>query len=166
MHEQYNELYHYGVKGMKWGVRNDITSLANNRRHRAIKKIKGEYRKGLISKQQKKNKIKSENIKKKKYIEDTERKFEKSSINKQFKMESDIHKQAVSEIPNYKIKNGVRRASQILTGYQIGSTSVVGALGMLAAPSLAPLYISSIAGTTAAAIGRDWVVQNITDKMA
>lgn len=39
-------IYHYGVKGMKWGVRRDFRVLANNRRNKAIKEAKRDYNLG------------------------------------------------------------------------------------------------------------------------
>ena len=52
------ELHHYGVKGMKWGVRRDYRVLANHRRNQAVRDAKKDYREGKISKSDRKEAIK------------------------------------------------------------------------------------------------------------
>ena len=59
-----NELYHYGVPGMKWGVRRDTRIIANHRRNVEVGKLKERYRAGKITKQQYKDLIHKINLQK------------------------------------------------------------------------------------------------------
>ena len=163
----YDEEYllHYGVKGMRWGVRRDLRLLANNRRNNAVRKAKQQYDVGNITKEQKKAAIKKADMYKKNFLEKTKQEFESAtSRKKQYEMEQDISRKAIKEVPNRQLKNGARKVNHLFTGYQIGANAAVAALGIASTPALAPIYIGAIAGTAAGALGRQWLIDKGIDK--
>lgn len=162
-----DELCHYGVKGMRWGVRHDLRLLANNRRNNAVRKVKQQYDMGKITKDQKKTAIQKANLDKKKYLEKTKREFESTtSQRKRYEMENKIASQAIKEVPNRQLKNGARRVNQMFTGYQIGANVAAATLVATSMPALAPMLIASVAGTTAGALGRQWLIDKGIDKLS
>ena len=57
MEHDYNNqeyLQHYGIPGMKWGIRKNARLLANHRRNAEVRKIKKDYKTGEISRKEKK----------------------------------------------------------------------------------------------------------------
>lgn len=165
--ENYNELYHYGIKGMKWGVRRDIRNLANHRRNVAVDRAKRQHALGKITSEQKKASIQKANIEKKAYIKKTETDYKNAKNQRERNsIERDITRQSINEIPNRSIKNGARTANGVLTGIDIGVQATSVALATAAAPPLGPLYITALAGYTAGAMGRKWLIDKGLDKLA
>ena len=143
------ELYHHGVKGMKWGVRRernqlvrrtkrDLNMLADNlyqkekdnlrskRDHGADKDyIKSEKQRIKSEYKQHKQMIKSETkaAKKSSSVEEARAKFQK------------VRNQAMSDIPNYKLKRGLRTANTLLNGLRTGALAVTS--GMVVAGAVA-----------------------------
>ena len=64
------ELLHYGVRGMKWGIRRDVRVLANHRRNQAVKDARNKYHSGKITNEKKRSAIRKANFEKKKYMSD------------------------------------------------------------------------------------------------
>ena len=160
-----DELYHYGVKGMKWGVHHDLRNLAAGRRNRSLRKIDEQYRMGKINKAQRKASYRKANDQMKKFLNDTKNEFERSSSAKQAKMQQDISKQALKEVPNNKVLRGARKANDIIAGYQIGNMAAT-AVASLAVPGAAPIIIPAAVGASVAVAGRTYLINKGLDKAA
>lgn len=159
-----NELTHYGVKGMKWGVRRDTELLANRRRNVAVRKAKQDYKDGRITEQQKKQKIASANAYKKDFLKKTKTEFESASKSKQEKMSMDLKKQAANEVPNRTIHKGVDIVNKAITGYNIGSLAVSAASAAVFTPAAAPILAATFAGYTVGQVGRYLAIKAINDR--
>lgn len=158
-----NELYHHGVKGQKWGVRRDRRragkyirgikkdlTLLNEREYNTTKKaIKYDAKAGKISYYDRDAKLANaklkydkkrgeiKNLKQTKSVEETRKDYEK------------IREKAMSEIPNYKLKSGIKTANKIITGLAVGSLAIsAGAYGAGVA-----IVAGSYGGAAAAAYG-------------
>lgn len=168
--DNYNELYHYGVKGMKWGIRRDARVLANHRRNVAVKNIKDQYSSGKITKSQRDSNIAKENAKKKKYISDIDNQINNTySKNQLSAMRKNIAKQTIDEVPNHTLKKGLTTVNQIVGGVHTGQ--MVGAglvgLGMLAAnPVTGTALLAGGAVGAAAEVGAHYLAQLGIDKLS
>lgn len=150
-------LQHYGVKGMKWGVRryqNEDGSYTDA----GLKRYAGKHKRGIINdeillaerkfnkkKQSIKRQLEKGQLRKDQYKQlrkDFRKNFreERSNIvknaksmkkNKQYKKLFDrynkMRDKAMKEIPNYQIKKGARIANKIFTGYTVGGSIVYNA---------------------------------------
>lgn len=159
------ELYHYGVPGMKWGVRRDTRILANHRRNVAADRLKEQYRSGKITKQQYKDSIHKVNLRKKQYMSDVENKFRNAkSDSERTRLGEDISNTAVKEVPNITVKRGLAVANQLFGTASIGST-VYTALGTAAInPAFASAFIGAGLVTAAAETGFRYVTRSLLDK--
>lgn len=160
-----NELYHYGVPGMKWGVRRDTRILANHRRNTEATLLKEQYRSGKITKQQYKDSIRKVNLRKKQYMSDVENKFRNAKSNiERDKLGEDISNTAVKEVPNITIKRGLAVANQLFGTASIGSTAYT-TLGLAAInPAFATAYVGAGVVTAAAETGFRYVTRSLLDK--
>lgn len=163
MNEQ--ELIHYGVPGMKWGVRRDVRILANHRRNVEVSLQKNKYKSGKITKEQYAAAKKKANAGKKKYMTDIENKFRKAKSQQEWdKLGDDISKTAVKEVPNIKLKRGMAVVNQLVGTYNVGSTAYA-AVGMAAInPAFAAAYIGAGVVGAAAEVGARYVGRVILDK--
>ena len=159
------ELYHYGVPGMKWGVRRDARILANHRRNVEVTLQKDRYKSGKITKEQYNAAKHKANLGKKKYLTDVENKFRNAkSQSEREKIGENISKTAVKEVPNIKVKRGLAVANQLVGAYSIGSTAYA-ALGVAAInPAFAAAYIGAGAVSAAAEVGVRYVNRILLDK--
>ena len=158
------ELMHYGVLGMKWGVRRNVRLLANRRRNKSVQKIKADYKSGKITKNQKKARIQKANTDKLSYIKDTKAKF-KAIDNKQDykKAENTIAIQTLSEVSAPTIKKGATTINKFLGGSHALGTF---ASGVATASVLGPVGLAVGAGGAAAEIGVHYLIQKgIIDKV-
>lgn len=160
-----NELYHYGVPGMKWGVRRDTRILANHRRNVEAGKLKEQYRSGNITKQQYKDSIHNVNLRKKNYISDVENKFKNAkSADERTKLGKNIADTAVKEVPNITVKRGLAVANQLFGTASIGSTAYT-AIGLAAFnPAFATAYIGAGVVSTLAESGFRYMTRSVLDK--
>ena len=160
-----DELYHYGVPGMKWGVRRDTRILANHRRNVEANHLKEQYRSGNLTKQQYKDSIQKVNLRKKKYMSDVEDKFRNAKNNSERdRLGKNISDTAVREVPNITVKRGLAVANQLFGAANIGSTAY-GALGLVAInPAFATAYIGAGVVSAAAETGFRYVTRSLLDK--
>lgn len=159
-----DELMHYGVLGMKWGVRRNVRLLANRRRNESVQKIKADYKSGKITRNQKKAKIKKANTTKSSYITETKAKF-KSIDNKQDykKAKNTIAMQTISEVSHPTLKKGATTVNKFLGGSHALGTF---ASGVATASVLGPVGLAVGAGGAAAEIGAHYLIQKgIIDKL-
>lgn len=159
------ELYHYGVPGMKWGVRRDTRILANHRRNVEADLLKEQYRSGKITKRQYRDSIRKVNLRKKKYMIDIENKFRTAkNDDERIKLGKDISNTAVKEVPKITVKRGLAVANQLCGTASIGSAAYT-TLGLAALnPAFATAYIGAGVVTTAAEAGFRYVTRSILDK--
>ncbi len=112
---------HYGVLGMKWGIRRDRQLMAERRYNKAKDKLKNEYETGKMSKEDYKAKRKT---KKKEMFEAIKAgKKESNSFKNKADLEArfkKIRKQAINEIPKYRLQAGMYTASRVLRGLSTG----------------------------------------------
>lgn len=159
------ELYHYGVPGMKWGVRRDTRILANHRRNVEANRLKDQYKSGKISKDQYKDSIRKVNLRKKKYMTDVENKFRNAkSESERTKLGDDISNTAVKEVPNIKVKRGLAVVNQLFGAASIGSTAYTTAGLAIINPAFAAAYVGAGVVTAAAETGFRYVTRSILDK--
>lgn len=163
MNEQ--ELYHYGVPGMKWGVRRDARILANHRRNVEVSLQKNKYKSGKITKEQYVAAKKKANYGKKKYLTDIENKFRNAKSQSEWdKLGDNISKTAVKEVPNIKVKRGVAVVNQLFGAYNIGSTAYAAVGAAMINPAFAAAYLGAGAVATAAEVGSRYISRVILDK--
>lgn len=159
------ELYHYGVPGMKWGVRRDTRILANHRRNIEVDQLKEQYRSGRITREQYKDSIRKVNLRKKKYMSDVENKFRNAKdAAERDKLGKDISNAAVKEVPDIKVKRGLAVVNQLFGAANIGNAAYT-TLGLAAInPAFAGAYIGAGIVTAAAETGFRYVTRSILDK--
>ena len=143
-----DELMHYGVLGMKWGVRRNARVLSNHRRNEGIKDVKKAYKSGKISRSEKRRGIKQ--------------------------VKKSIAKQTLSEVPHSTLKKGlttlnkafaVANVSGVAAGTAIGVAPALAMGGVAATAAVAALPLSAVGAFTIA--GQHYLVQKkILNKMA
>ena len=161
-----NELYHYGVKGMKWGVRRDYRVLANRRRNEAVRKVKTDYKTGVISRSEKKQRMKEAKNTKKILQTQMKSRYKNAKTREERKaLNQDIRNQTIREVPHRRIKKGATTVNRLLTVGTVGSAAIGTVAAVATAPALAPLALTSLAGTTALNAGRQALFQWGIDRL-
>ena len=173
MYVRYNDEYlaHYGVKGMKWGVRRDLHMLANNRRNRDVRNIKRDYESGKISRQEKKSKIQQANKNKTDYLNKVKNDFENGSKEKQQKIASDIKRQTLKDVPNKTLKDGAKMVNHIWGAFDIGKTIISGTAtaitgGALLGKGAVGGALTGTAFSVGLQVGRTWLIDKGLDKLS
>lgn len=175
---------HYGVLGMKWGVRRDARLLAQNRRNKAVTKAKDDYELGKTTKSEKKAAIKKAKKDAKNYKKNFKREIKKEKTKEgRNKAEFDIRKQSIKEVPNRRLKKGLTTVNKLMTaattgtGAAIGGFSIAGLASVassgtaasaatIAGATLAPYAIPAAAGMAAVGLGRGYVTQKVIDRLS
>lgn len=164
-------LMHYGVKGMKWGVRRDVRILANHRYNQQKNKIKNSYDAGKIDKNQKNMKLRAAKSMKRDYLSGVQQKYKNAKTDEEREsLDNSIMNKAVKEVPNLHIKRGLAVANQALRAAGIASAVVIGGAGAAvsaaAATGLAGAYAVGTAVNVAAETGAAWVGRKLLDVTA
>lgn len=129
---QQNDLQHYGVLGMKWGIRRDRQLMAERRYNKAKDNLKNKYELGEMSKEEYKTTRKAKKKEMKNAIKEGHKESNsfknKAELEERFKK---VRKQAINEIPKYRLQAGAYTASRVLrglgTGAAMGKSMFVGA---------------------------------------
>ena len=97
--ENETTIYHYGVKGMKWGVRRDFRVGGDNRRNKAIQEAKRDYKQGKTTKAERKAAIKKAKNYTKTFKKETREQYKNAKTRKERKeLSKQIVKQAKEEV--------------------------------------------------------------------
>lgn len=175
-----DELMHYGVLGMKWGVRRDARVLAQNRRNKAVNKAKTDYKLGNISKEQKKADVKKAKSDAKNYKKNIKKQFKNEKTKEGRKnLEKDIKTQTMKEVPSRTLKKGLTTVNKFMTGYTTSVGAAIGGYGIAglastaatgvattSAAALAPYTIPAAAGIVAVGLGRGYITQKVLDRLS
>lgn len=161
------ELYHYGVKGMKWGVRRDARVLANHRRNEGIREAKRDYRNGKISKSERNEAIKKAKNYKKDYKKELKNQF-KNAKNREERRElnKQITKQTKDEVRLRGLKKGATTLNKVTTVAMISGTTVAVGAAFVASPAIGPLALGAYGANVAANLGRQWLTQKFIDRVS
>jgi hypothetical protein len=175
------ELYHYGIKGMRWGVRKDVRVLGNHRRNIMIRQARKDYRDGLIDKSKKQERIYDAKAYPKKLKKDTYKKLASAKNKAEYdRVKYNLGRKTISEVPNSKLKTGAHKVTNILTntvtgvGLGLGTVGVAGSIALKSAGGLAAMTalpvgaaaVSTAAGTAVVAYGARKVSKYIIDRLS
>ena len=161
-----NELMHYGVLGMKWGVRRNARVLTAHRTNKNIHDIKTAKKNNKITRSDAKSMIKQTK---------KNAKSDRKNMVKSVSSRSDAKQllnMTINEVPHSTVKKRLRTVNHILTGVGVAKSTVNAGIGAGLAvggavnPSLGALVISSNAVMAAANIGRNYVMDKLIDKIS
>lgn len=161
------ELYHYGVKGMKWGVRRDARLLANSRRNKRVRAAREAYKAGKISKDTRDKEIESARHEKKRMLDATKKAFANAkNDSERARLERAIANQTIKEVPNASIKRGASTVNTLL-GISNSASISLATYGLVAInPAFAGAAISAATVGVAAEAGYRYIVQLGLDKLS
>lgn len=159
-------IYHYGVKGMKWGVRRDARVLAAHRTNEAVRKAKTDYREGKISKSERKAAIKKAKNYKKDYKKELKSQFKNADRKERKRLNKDITNQAKKEVGARRLKKAATSFNRSTTVATLSGSAVALGMSFVAAPALGTLIAGSAAAATAGALGKQWIAQKLIDKVS
>lgn len=161
------ELYHYGVKGMKWGVRRDARLLTKGRRNRQVRAANEAYRSGKIDKKTRDKQIDSARKRQKSEMADIKKKFANAKTDaERERLRQELCKKTLKEIPNANIKRGASMANALLGGINAASTVGTTAVFAAANPAFAAAYVGAGIVGVAAEAGARYVAQLGLDKLS
>ena len=165
--QENNYLAHYGVKGMKWGVRKDIRLIANSQRNRKVTRIKNDYERGRISREKRNISIQKANDEKKRYMSTMEDRYRNAkSSRERDKLEREVRNTAIKEVNNRGFKKGLSLTSEILMGYGIGSVTAGAVAVSTVMPAVAPMMLGAAAIDSAVYMGLNALAQMGLDKLS
>lgn len=161
------ELYHHGVKGMKWGVRRDVRLLANSRRNKRVRAARDAYKAGKISKDARKQEIKSAQLDKKKMLDKTKEQFANAKSDKERNaLRADITNKTLKEVPNAGKKRGAAVVNALF-GATNSAAIGLATYGLVAInPAFAAATIGAGAVGIAAEAGYRYAIQLGLDKLS
>lgn len=160
-----NELYHYGVKGMKWGVRRDTRILTNHRYNSTVRRLENEYAFGRIDSKQYHQGLKDAKTVKKQSIDAVKNSFKNATSDKERdQLRKNIANATLYEVPNATIKRGAAAANQLLGAMNVASVASTAANAALINPAFAGAYLGAGAVAIAAESGWRYATQRYLDK--
>lgn len=168
MEQRSDELMHYGVPGMRWGVKRNARVLTMHRRNINVKDVKNAYRKGQISKKERNVGIKTAKKDAKADLKQMRSEIRNVKTRKGLKeMKTDIKNQTLSEVPHSSLKKGLTTVNKMFSAATISGTAAVGAgltvVGGAAASTVLPIAAAGVM----VELGRKTIIQKgILDKLA
>lgn len=161
------ELYHYGVPGMKWGVRRDARILANSRRNNRIREARDAYKAGKITKEARDEEIRSAKRDKKKELDRTKEQFAKAKTDaERERLESDIRNKTTKEVSNVTLKRGAYAVNAMLGVANTASIGLSTVPLLSINPAFAGAIVASAAVGVAAEAGKRYVIGLGLDKVS
>ena len=159
-----NELMHYGVKGMKWGVRRDARILMNHRYNSRVKQLQTQRSRGQLDYEKYVDELGKAERKKKKDLASVEEAFRiaKSDAERK-KLGDNISKMAVKEVPDIKTKRGLAVVNQMFGVASVANTAYTSVALAAVNPAFGAAYLGAGAVTIAAEAGFRWVTRAILD---
>lgn len=173
-------LAHYGVKGMKWGVRRNLRVLSNNRRNSEIRDAKRDYRQGKITSAQKKAAIRQATKNRDQVYKDMKSSLKNASSRAERKAKiNELKNTTIKEVPHSKLKKGLNMVRHLLTTTSVAGSTAAGvgsagaALGAAASVGLAGAALpfagaalGSAAVSSAAALGLSYLGGKVMDRLS
>lgn len=161
------ELKHYGVKGMRWGVRKDANMLANHRRNDRVFDAKNKYKQGLISKEERKSAIRAANKDLKLANKEFKSQYKTAKAQgrkKEFKR--NVKATAKTEIRNRGALNVAGALNSATTVGMLGSAAASGMAMMALYPPMAGIAMSTMVAGSAVTAGKHWLINRGIDKLS
>ena len=163
-----DELKHYGVVDMKWGVRRDARILANSRRNKKVREAIAAYETGKITSEQKRSAIKSANSEKKSSFKQMKRDYRDAKTKDEAtEITRKIRNDLQNEVGHVGVKRGAHIVKNVVTGVNTASTVSVGAsavAAMMVNPAFGVLYAGTAAYAAALTAGQYFVMKTVIDK--
>lgn len=166
-----DELMHYGVKGMKWGVRKDARLLANHTRNQAVKDAKKQYKKGSISKEQKKAAIAKANTTLKSAKKNTKSAYKATRTrDERTQFQKNITSQAKANVSHRRLKRAASTINTATTVWSLSKTAITAGLAFTLATGggigIAGTALAGQGVVAAATIGKQYLVRKGIDKLS
>lgn len=161
------DLLHYGVPGMKWGVRRDARILANSRRNERIREARDAYKAGKITKEARDKEIQSAQRDKKMELNKTKEKFTKAKTDtERERLASDIRNKTLKEVPNANLKRGAYAVNAMLGVANTASIGLATVPLLSVNPAFAGAILASAAVGVAAEAGYRYMIRLGIDKVS
>ena len=160
-------LQHYGVPGMKWGIRRNSRLLANHNRNEKVRTAKLDYKTGKINKKEKKTIISDANKAKKAEIKSGKREIRQTHGYKNIKeLKKNLKNMTISEVPHSKVKKGANIVNKMFHASYAASYIGAGtALTLTGGIGAIPLGVGALGA--AASVGEGYLIQRgILDKLS
>ena len=159
-----NELMHYGVKGMKWGVRRDARILMNHRYNSRVRQLQTQRSRGQLDYEKYASELENARQKKKKDLASVEDAFRNAKTDAERKKLGDnITRMAVKEVPELKLKRGMAVANQLFGVASVTNTTYTSLALAAVNPAFGAAYLGAGAVTIAAEAGFRYVTRAILD---